>query len=159
MKNSVKSILVVALIATIGMASASTVFTWKEQSGNSVYSDTPRKLTTHNISTMNVRSQTVNKVDAGVVGSPVGGQIGTTAPVANDASLADQQAALNAKMTLENKRQEEENKKVEEQNKEMRSQNCTSAKMNLQNVQTSSRVNNRESLVASYQADIQKFCN
>lgn len=159
MKKSVKSILTIALMGAIGMASASTVFTWKGQSGNAVYSDTPRNLTTHNISTMNVRSQTVSKVDSGVSGNPVGGQIGTTAPAGSDASLADQQAALNAKLAQENKRQEEENKKVEEQNKQMRAQNCTSAKMNLQNVQTSNRVNNREALVAGYQADIQKFCN
>ena len=65
---------------------------------------------------------------------------------------------MNAKMAAENKKKEEENKKIEEQNQKVNAENCTRAKMNLNNVQTSNRVNDREKLAAGYQQDISRYC-
>ena len=158
MMKSTKTVLSLALISMVGMASANGVFTWKGKSGNQVYSDTPRNLSTQNVSTMNIRSHTVTKIETKPASDTIqGGKIGVEGD-GKDKSLADQQADLNAKMAAENKKKEEENKKIEEQNQKVNAENCTRAKMNLNNVQTSNRVNDREKLAAGYQQDISRYC-
>ena len=158
MMKSTKTVLSLALISMVGMASANGVFTWKGKSGNQVYSDTPRNLSTQNVSTMNVRSHTVTKIESKPASDTIqGGKIGVEGD-GKEKSLADQQADLNAKMAAENKKKEEENKKIEEQNQKVNAENCTRAKMNLNNVQTSNRVNDREKLAAGYQQDISRYC-
>ena len=156
--KSTKTVLSLALISMVGMASANGVFTWKGKSGNQVYSDTPRNLSTQNVSTMNIRSQTVTKIETKPVSDTIqGGKIGVEGEV-KEKSLAEQQSDLNTKMAAENKKKEEENKKIDEQNKKVNEENCTRAKMNLNNVQTSNRVNEREKLAAGYQQDIDRYC-
>ena len=86
-----------------------------------------------------------------------GGKIGVEGEVKEN-SVAEQQSDLNTKMAAENKKKEEENKKIDEQNKKVNEENCTRAKMNLNNVQTSNRVNEREKLAAGYQQDIDRYC-
>ncbi|WP_058355816.1 DUF4124 domain-containing protein [Vitreoscilla massiliensis] len=142
----------------VGMASANGVFTWKGKSGNQVYSDTPRNLSTNNVSTMNIRSHTVTKIETQAKSDTIqGGQIGVEGD-GKEKSTADQQAALNAKVAAENKKLEEENKKIAEQNNKMNEENCTRAKINKNNVETAGRVNDREKLSASYQQDIDRYC-
>ncbi len=156
--KSTKTVLSLALISMVGMASANGVFTWKGKSGNQVYSDTPRNLSTQNVSTMNIRSHTVTKIETKPVGDTIqGGKIGVEGEV-KEKSLTEQQSELNTKMAAENKKKEEENKKIDEQNKKVNEENCTRAKMNLNNVQTSNRVNEREKLAAGYQQDIDRYC-
>ena len=157
--NATKTVLSLALMTMVSVSVANTVFTWKGKGGQRVYSDTPQNLRTHNVSTMNVRSHTVTSADANNAAAAAGGQI-TTTPAADgkDPSLLDQQAALNAKIAEQNKKQEEANKKVEEQNKQVEAENCNRAKINLNNVQTSNRVSNREQLSAGYQKDIERYC-
>ena len=158
MMKSTKTVLSLALISMVGMASANGVFTWQGKSGHQVYSDTPRNLSTQNVSTMNIRSHTVTKIETKPASDTIqGGKIGVEGEV-KEKSLADQQADLNAKMAAENKKKEEENKKTEEQNKKVNEENCTRAKMNMNNVQTSNRVNDREKLAAGYQQDIDRYC-
>ena len=158
MMKSTKTVLSLALISMVGMASANGVFTWKGKSGNQVYSDTPRNLSTQNVSTMNIRSHTVTKIETKPVSDTIqGGKIGVEGEV-KEKSLAEQQSDLNTKMAAENKKKEEENKKIEEQNQKVNAENCTRAKMNLNNVQTSNRVNDREKLAAGYQQDISRYC-
>ena len=158
MMKSTKTVLSLALISMVGMASANGVFTWQGKSGNQVYSDTPRNLTTQNVSTMNIRSHTVTKIETKPMSDTIqGGKIGVEGEV-KEKSLAEQQSDLNTKMAAENKKKEEENKKIDEQNKKVNEENCTRAKMNLNNVQTSNRVNEREKLAAGYQQDIDRYC-
>lgn len=158
MMKSAKTVLGLALIGMVGLASADSVFTWQGNGGNKVYSDTPRNLNTRNVGTMNIRSHTVTKLDNETKsGSIEGGKIGTTAD-SKEPSLAEQQADVSAKIAAENKKKEEENKKIDEQNKQAQTENCTRAQLNLNNVQTSNRVNNREQLAAGYQQDIDRFC-
>ena len=153
MGKSFSAIFAATVLGLMVSAQAATVFTWEGKSGNQVYSDIPRKLSTENVGTMNIRSHTVTRIDTKESGTAsAGGQIGS------DSSLAEQQAALNAKITEQQRQTEEQNKKVAESNKEAQLENCKRAQMNLQNVQTSNRVNNRDQLAASYQADIQRFC-
>lgn len=159
MMKSSKTILALALIGGMGLASANSVFTWKGSSGHQVYSDTPRNLSTRNVSTMNIRSHTVTKINDGVKTDTAGGQIGTSAPANAEKSLSEQQADLSAKIAADNKKKEEENKKIEEENKRVKDENCTRAKLNLNNVQTSTRVSEREKLIAGYQKDIERNCN
>ena len=107
---------------------------------------------------MNIRSHTVTKIETKPVGDTIqGGKIGVEGEV-KEKSLAEQQSELNTKMAAENKKKEEENKKIDEQNKKVNEENCTRAKMNLNNVQTSNRVNEREKLAAGYQQDIDRYC-
>ena len=156
--KSTKTVLSLALISMVGMASANGVFTWQGKSGNQVYSDTPRNLSTQNVSTMNIRSHTVTKIETKPMSDTIqGGKIGVEGEV-KEKSLAEQQSDLNTKMAAENKKKEEENKKIDEQNKKVNEENCTRAKMNLNNVQTSNRVNEREKLAAGYQQDIDRYC-
>ena len=158
MMKSTKTVLSLALISMVGMASANGVFTWQGKSGNQVYSDTPRNLSTQNVSTMNIRSHTVTKIETKPMSDTIqGGKIGVEGEV-KEKSLAEQQSDLNTKMAAENKKKEEENKKIDEQNKKVNEENCTRAKMNLNNVQTSNRVNEREKLAAGYQQDIDRYC-
>ena len=158
MMKSTKTVLSLALISMVGMASANGVFTWKGKSGNQVYSDTPRNLSTQNVSTMNVRSHTMTKIESKPASDTIqGGKIGVEGD-GKEKSLADQQADLNAKMAADNKLKEEANKKIEEENKKVNAENCTRAQMNLKNVQTSNRVNDREKLAAGYQQDISRYC-
>ena len=111
MMKSTKTVLSLALISMVGMASANGVFTWKGKSGHQVYSDTPRNLSTQNVSTMNIRSHTVTKIETKPMSDTIqGGKIGVEGD-GKDKSLADQQADLNAKMAAENKKKEEENKR------------------------------------------------
>ena len=156
--KSTKTVLSLALISMVGMASANGVFTWKGKSGNQVYSDTPRNLSTNNVSTMNIRSHTVTKIETQAKSDTIqGGTIGVEGD-GKEKSLAEQQADLSAKIAADNKAKEEANKKIEEQNKKLNEENCTRAKMNLNNVQTSNRVNDREKLAAGYQQDISRYC-
>ena len=157
MMKSTKTVLSLALISMVGLASANGVFTWKGKSGNQVYSDTPRNLSTQNVSTMNIRSHTVTKIETKPVGDTIqGGKIGVEG---EGKSIAEEQADLSAKIAAENKKTEEANKKTAEDNKKMKDENCTRAKMNLNNVQTSNRVGgNRAKLEATYQKDIDQFC-
>ena len=158
MMKSTKTVLSLALISMVGMASANGVFTWQGKSGNQVYSDTPRNLSTQNVSTMNIRSHTVTKIETKPMSDTIqGGKIGVEGEV-KEKSLAEQQSDLNTKMAADNKKKEEENKKIDEQNKKVNEENCTRAKMNLNNVQTSNRVNEREKLAAGYQQDIDRYC-
>ena len=158
MMKSTKTVLSLALISMVGMASANGVFTWKGKSGNQVYSDTPRNLSTNNVSTMNIRSHTVTKIETQAKSDTIqGGTIGVEGD-GKEKSLAEQQAELSAKIAADNKAKEEANKKIEEQNKKLNEENCTRAKMNLNNVQTSNRVNDREKLSAGYQQDIDRYC-
>ena len=102
MMKSTKIVLSLALISMVGMASANGVFTWKGKSGNQVYSDTPRNLSTQNVSTMNVRSHTVTKIESKPASDTIqGGKIGVEGG-GKEKSLADQQADLNAKMAADN---------------------------------------------------------
>lgn len=115
MMKSTKTVLSLALISMVGMASANGVYL-KGKSGNQVYSDTPRNLSTQNVSTMNIRSHTVTKIETKPMSDTIqGGKIGVEGD-GKDKSLADQQADLNAKMAAEKQEKEEENKKIEEQN-------------------------------------------
>ena len=156
--KSTKTVLSLALISMVGMASANGVFTWQGKSGHQVYSDTPRNLSTQNVSTMNIRSHTVTKIETKPMSDTIqGGKIGVEGEV-KEKSLAEQQSDLNTKMAADNKKKEEENKKIDEQNKKVNEENCTRAKMNLNNVQTSNRVNEREKLAAGYQQDIDRYC-
>ena len=158
MMKSTYTVLCLVFFCMVGMASANGVFTWKGKSGNQVYSDTPRNLSTQNVSTMNVRSHTVTKIESKPASDTIQcGKIGVEGG-GKEKSLADQQADLNAKMAADNKLKEEANKKIEEENKKVNAENCTRAQMNLKNVQTSNRVNDREKLAAGYQQDISRYC-
>jgi len=110
MMKSTKTVLSLALISMVGMASANGVFTWKGKSGNQVYSDTPRNLSTQNVSTMNIRSHTVTKIETKPVGDTIqGGKIGVEG---EGKSIAEEQADLSAKIAAENKKTEEAHKKT-----------------------------------------------
>lgn len=126
--------------------SAAQVYTWKNKSGSTSYSDVPQNLKTSNAGTVNIRTRTVTPPPAPKAAEGDGG------------SLAEQQKQLNDALAQENKKIEEQNKKIEEQNRQQKEDNCKTARLNRQFAETA-RVANRDEFVKRYDADIARFCN
>ena len=140
------TLLTIALFLAATTTSAGNVYTWRNASGNSTYSDTPRSLQPASSSTMNVRTQTVYRPAA------------TTAPEQIEGSIAEQQSQLNQKITEANKQIEAQNQKIAEENQAIKDDNCKAARLN-RDYAESARTHNREALKQRYDADIGKYCN
>lgn len=84
-------------------AGANEVFSWKNPSGSTSYSDVPRNLQPAQVNRMNVRTHSVTPPPA------------PAAAAANPESLAEQQQKLGEQIARQNKQIEEQNKRVEEE--------------------------------------------
>ncbi|WP_434778723.1 DUF4124 domain-containing protein [Neisseria sp. Ec49-e6-T10] len=128
-------------VLTLPLMAHAKVYTYKDASGRTVYSDVPPPTKTP------AKEVTVKVAPAKEVTAP------ETEKNPSD-SLADQQAELNKKIAENNKKIEEENKRKREEDKKA---NCEAARLNLQTVQ-SGRVVNKETLMQKYQNDIDTYC-
>ncbi|EGZ44730.1 DUF4124 domain-containing protein [Neisseria wadsworthii] len=140
-----------AKLTALGLILASTslqakeVYSWKNANGTNTYSDVPRNLKSNGVNTINVRTQTVSTPPAAKSAS-------------EGASLSEQQKQINDKMAANNKQVEEKNKQIEEENRKTQEANCKTARMNRAFAE-SARTANRDTLMARYDADIEKFCS
>ena len=75
----------------------------------------------------------------------------SAAGAGKDKELEEKKAQAKAAEAAKKKAEDEKIAKA-------KAENCTRAKMNLNNVQTSNRVNDREKLAAGYQQDISRYC-
>ena len=139
-------ILLLSVLFIGAHAGANEVFSWKNPSGSTSYSDVPRNLQPAQVNRMNVRTHSVTRPPA------------PAAAAANPESLAEQQQKLGEQIARQNKQIEEQNKRVEEENRRREEENCQAARINRQFAE-SARVNNRDALIARYDGDIAKFCN
>ncbi|UOP01683.1 DUF4124 domain-containing protein [Kingella potus] len=137
-----------------GSLYAKEIYRWKDKGGYNKYSDVPRGLKPTQSTIINVRTHKVTPpADSTVQPSPV-----TTVGDPNATpSLADQQAAVNAKIAEENKAAEQRNKEIEEQNKQAAEANCKTAQMNLSYAQTA-KTDKREALIQRFNQDVSKYC-
>lgn len=136
-------VLLVLALATSAAFASDAPYTWKN-SGVSSYSDTPPNLQVENIGIMNVKTQSVTPI---------------AQPKSEDSyeglSLTEKQAKLNEEFAEANRKIEEENKKRLEA---INAENCSTAQANLRNVQTATRIENREAMISRYQSDVSKYC-
>ena len=124
-------------------------FSWRENGVNQ-YSDTPRNHRTEGVGVVNIRTHSVESLAQ----QNAAGEVISEEDRA--LTLAQRQAKLNEEIANENKRREEENARRAEEAKKT---NCQTARMNLQNVQSATRMENREAAIARYQADVSKYCD
>ena len=153
-----KALLLASLLVS-GSLSAKEVYRWKEKAGYNKYSDVPRGLKPTESTIINVRTHKVTPpATSSVQPSPVTtvGDPNATPPNAQP-SLAEQQAAISAKIAGENKAAEQRNKEIEEQNKQAAEANCKTAQMNLSYAQTA-KTDKREALIERFNQDVSKYC-
>lgn len=144
-----KSAILLALVLGLSTAAgAKEVFNWKSSRGVNTYADVPKDLKPSQSNLLNVRAHTVTQTTAAAV-----------APEAQMASgsISDQQMKLSEQVAAQNKAIEEKNRQIEAQNRKQQEDNCKAARLN-RSIAESARSNNRDALLARYDADIQKFC-
>lgn len=128
-----------ALLVLSSLAVAQ-VYTWKDASGKTVYSDTPPPIKTVkevNIKVAPAKAPTGKKEPAAASDAVAG----------KDQTIAEQQAALAKKIA-------DENKKIEAENKKRNADNCNVAKLNL----ASAEAANNQALVQRYRNAVQSYC-
>lgn len=145
--QSIKKILVLSALAVSSSLFAADVYTWKTGSGNS-YSDSPRSLKPAYSDLISVHTTQV---------IPVRKQSADTAIASDANSLSEQQRKLNDQIAKRNLETEKRNKEVEQQNQKVAETNCKAARLN-RTAAESARTNNREQLLARYDADIARYC-
>lgn len=115
------------------------VYTWKDSSGKTVYSDTPPPTKT-------VKEVNIKVAPAKVTAKKDPATASDAAP-SKDQTIAEQQAALAKKIA-------DENKKIEAENKKRNADNCNVAKLNL----ASAEAANNQALVQRYQNAVKSYC-
>lgn len=143
--QSIKNILILSVLAVSGSLLAADVYTWRTGNGSNSYSDSPRNLKPAYADLISVHTTQVLPVK----------QADTA--TASEPSLVDKQSQLNDQIIKRNKELEERNKEVEKRNQQIAETNCKAARMNRAAAENA-RTNNREQLLARYDADIARFC-
>lgn len=134
-----------AILLVLSSLVMAKVYTWKDASGKTIYSDTPppaRAIKEVNIQVAPVVVKKKSSLEK------------ETNVADKEPTLSEQQAALTKKIEEENKRIEEENKKIEEENKRRNADNCTSARSNL----ASATAANNQPLMQRYQNGVKSYC-
>ena len=126
-------------------AGANEVFSWKNPSGSTSYSDVPPNLKYGQTQRVNVRTSTSTQAAPAVTAA------------SKEGSLIEQQAKLNEQINAQNKEIDEQNEKIKEQNKQQREDNCKTAKLN-RSFAESARTANRAELISRYDQDITNYC-
>ena len=145
--TKIVKITLLSVVLASGVVHAQEVFSWKDKSGSTTYSDVPRNLKPADTNIINMRTQKVTPPAS------------SEAPAAaSDASLAEQQTDLNSKLAQKNKEIEENNKKIEAENREQKQADCKRAQLNRSLAETA-RVPNRDELLNRYNQDVANFCN
>ena len=134
-----KKLTLFSALLVLSSLAAAQVYTWKDASGKTVYSDTPPPIKT--VKEVNIK---VAPAKAPTKKEPVAA---SDAVPGKEQSVAEQQAALAKKIA-------DENKRIEAENKKRNADNCNVAKLNL----ASAEAANNQALVQRYRNAVQSYC-